>query len=105
MMPPVLDLDRSRAIPQMILIHENILMVLKSKRLNEVVNRLFDAEFRAEAAADPFQVARDYDIHLPQHSNVYFHDFPDDSWSVEIVVTGQGRTTFGFNSLSGFFSH
>jgi len=102
-MPVVLDVDRARAIAHMILIHENILMVLQSPRLNDLLGRLFEPEFRAAAVADPFEVARDYGVRLPERSNVYFHNFPDDSWSVEVVVTGSGRSTFGYNSGTGFF--
>lgn len=102
-MPPIMDRDPGRAIAQMILIHKNVLMVLQSSRLSEVLGRLSDSNFRADAIADPFETARQYDIQLPEHSNVYFHEFGDASWSVEVVVTGKGRTTFGFNSATGFF--
>jgi hypothetical protein len=89
---------------QTIEIHEQVLSLLRTPNLAQVLLSLYDDEARRRAMENPADAAKDGGLYLPEGTEIYVHEFAS-GWQAEIHMRqGRGLIILGYSSIRGFYT-
>jgi len=89
---------------QTIDVHEQVLSLLRTPNLTQVLLSLYDDHTRRRAMENPTDAAKDAGLYFPEGTQLYIHDFAA-GWEAEAhVPQGRGLMIMGYSSIRGFYS-